>query len=536
MRKDNKQNTNGGIDYTNIKLDEDAIRQRILDNTNLDEQLDQTLIDRGITKISPETRDKMRITRLSNELAPDDFDDNILRKLLGGPLQKDLDGSTILTSKDGQLTPTENYQVTRNSQGYIVSDESKTENLLDITLSDKLIQRSIFKNVVNTEFEQIELPFKTVNEIENLENQLRILNNEIADLNGTTEGLLNERSTLSVDNETQEELINTLQDTITTLNSRFAVTPPEGTIFSITPKYPDKQKEDLDYWIIENGERRRIKNYAMVQLMLDQDDRTVNSVEHIAASNIQKITRGMDMTVDEMTGNNSSVKSAVDNNIYVPDGAFDSPGTFKIFWPDMQGDSVNDNIKIAAVMEWMWGVGQWAAQDEIPDLAGTGITFSYARELRYYLAKHALWGAARAINPKELAAELVRAAELKKAKELLSASTVAQYDRIIPILNQLTALVDNVDENVLRLSSAESRNLISLAQRVTDAKENAVLGYTPQQEYLTQLFLDTLIRIFPRMDETFEYTELNGPNNGYASYPNKLADIRYGILRLPSLF
>jgi hypothetical protein len=430
-------------------LPEEQIIKRILDSTSLDEELEQEIIKQenkllGKVILSPETRDKKRQSIIDDEFSDTDWQDRILRKLLGGPLQKDIDGTDPLTNKDGQQIPTQDYQVTRNNLGYIVSTEEDNENKLDVVLvNNKLIRRNLFENVVNTQFEQTELPFVTESTIERLEREIVELNNDIAELSGLNSGLLNSRQTQQSEIITKEQTIETLQQQIEDLQARFAVTPTEGQFFSVPPQYPSREKEDLDYWLIENGERRRIKNYAMVQLMLDQRNKTIYDVLPVEPSNIRKIKRGADVTVKEAAGEFWKVQKAAENNIYIPDQVL-SGGNLKILYDDLQS-SINEHISFGRVMDWMWNIGDilapkaesegtsaWTIQDLKPDV----IYHNLNRDFRYYLAAAAIYQSSLQVNAEYVSKQKALAEQKAIRDERIKKFTDATA-RVIPQLLQL---------------------------------------------------------------------------------------------------
>ena len=196
-------------------------------------------------------------------------------------------------------------QVTRLANGILLSDAKETDAPpLTINLSDEVVSEAAFKNVINTSFDLIELPFEVKSKIEELEEKVQSLEELNIDAQGDTAELLTERAILQDTIDTSNQNIITLQEQIENLNKRFSITPTEGSFIMIPITIENsKTKEHIEYWFIENGQRRRVLNYCMLQVMLSQRKKSYLEVQVVEPSNIAKIQRGPDIPTSDFAYN-----------------------------------------------------------------------------------------------------------------------------------------------------------------------------------------------------------------------------------------
>ena len=416
-----------------MRLNEDAMIKRILNKTNLDEILTKEWTEKnnktGYAIISPETRDKLRISKLEEELSDEETDQNILNKLNKNVDQylKLMEEYDVQAKKDPTLKKPINPEITRNLAGYVLSDETLEEAKLPVKLVDnRMLRRTTFENLVDVDFKEIELPFIEDNEIEELEEKIKQLENDIIDLNSDKKTLATNRTKQRKDITAKELKIETLNEQMETLQARFTTLPTEGTVFSIPPLYGGKPKTDLDYWIIEAGERRRIKNYAMAQVLLDNNGKTIEDIQIFPPSVIRTIKQGVDVDVKEVAIKWTTI-AGMNLNIYVPDECLEG-GKFKIYHGDRQKE-VNEDLRFARILGWMYTIGSKEGKDRWPikDILPLKEYQDFDELKRFFLCTVALSQATNQINSEinfvaKATAEAERLAEVKRKAKIAEAN------------------------------------------------------------------------------------------------------------------
>lgn len=313
---------NQRLTFENNKVNEELIIKRILDNTTLDEQLAAAVIDinnqrNGVIVQSPDTRDKLRVSKIDDDFNYDDLNDRILNRLLTNlPTFESLMNEADAQQRKSQTEETPlNVVYTRNSRGFITSNEDIEEGLISVELIDSVVRKETFSNIVDTEFDQLKSDIQIENEIESLETKIRTLEQELVDLETSAESLINDRVTQEQDITSKQQTIITLESQLDELRNRFAVTPPEGTFFRIPIETP-VPNEKIDFWVIENGKRRRIYNYTMLQALLSTVNKTINDVQILQPSQIVQIEKGKDVSLTEFK--NPDTRGGIDNSLYIP--------------------------------------------------------------------------------------------------------------------------------------------------------------------------------------------------------------------------
>jgi len=407
-----------------MRLNEDAIIKRILNRTNLDEILTKEWTEKnnktGYPVISPETRDKARISKLEEELSNEETDRNILNEL-----NKSVDKYLKLmeeydeqAKKDPTVKKPINPEITRNLAGYVLSDETIEEAKLPVKLVDShMLRRTTFENLVDTDFTEIELPFIEDNEIELLEEKISKLENEIIDLGSDKKTLADTKTKQRKTITTKELEIETLNEQMELLKKRFTTLPSAGTVFSIPPLYGGKSKTELDYWIIENGERRRIKNYAMAQVILDNNGKTIEDIQIFPPAVIRTIKQGTDIEINEVV-THWSAQQGIEKNLYIIDECIEG-GKLKIYHGELQ-EEVNEDITFANVIDWMRTLGEKEAQ--INTLIPLVEYHDYSVEKRFWLVNLALLEVSKQLNTRFQKQEIANAktAEIKKANDIIA--------------------------------------------------------------------------------------------------------------------
>jgi len=407
-----------------MRLNEDAIIKRILNKTNLDEILTKEWTEKnnkkGYAIISPETRDKLRISKLEEELSDEETDQNILNKLNKNVDQylKLMEEYDVQAKKDPTLKKPINPEITRNLAGYVLSDETLEEAKLPVKLVDnRMLRRTTFENLVDVDFKEIELPFIEDNEIEELEEKIKQLENDIIDLNSDKKTLTTNKTKQRKDITAKELKIETLNDQMETLRERFTTLPSAGTVFSIPPLYGGKSKTELDYWIIENGERRRIKNYAMAQVILDNNGKTIEDIQIFPPAVIRTIKQGTDIEINEVV-THWSAQQGIEKNLYIIDECIEG-GKLKIYHGELQ-EEVNEDITFANVIDWMRLIGEkeWQIEGLKPLIEYQ----DYSAEKRFWLVNSALYQASVQLNTRFQKQKIAdaKAAEIKKANDIIA--------------------------------------------------------------------------------------------------------------------
>lgn len=427
-------------------LNEDAIIKRILDGTDLDERLYDEYVAAenarmGIIVQSPDTEDRLNASRLGDDIAPADLDDRILNRLLENlPSLNDLLNQSNPNNQRiaGDNTVADeniNTNYNRNRLGFITSNESTTEGLIDVELIDTMIRTETFSNIVDVEFDQLKSESAIQSEVESLENKIKLLEQDIIDLQTSADGLINDRVTQENDINVKEQTIRTLEKQLEELRNRFAFTPAEGTFFSIPLQTPTP-KEKIDYWLIEGGKRRRLQNYSMLQVLLSAVKRTITDVQILQPEHIAKIERGNDITLSEIK--DPFVRNSVANNVYVSDEYLDAGKKVRLdWWEDSTGTTdpgnnwtdppwkgYNIEVSYEDVLFQCHNIGVYhpSIGQPIPaihNIPADVLACSFDYTVRPFLLEHAIWWAALAkleiLRQKELAERLIRLARAREA-------------------------------------------------------------------------------------------------------------------------
>jgi hypothetical protein len=410
-----------------MRLNEDAMIKRILNKTNLDEILTKEWTEKnnktGYAIISPETRDKLRISKLEEELSDEETDQNILNKLNKNVDQylKLMEEYDVQAKKDPTLKKPINPEITRNLAGYVLSDETLEEAKLPVKLVDnRMLRRTTFENLVDVDFKEIELPFIEDNEIEELEEKIKQLENDIIDLNSDKKTLTTNKTKQRKDITAKELKIETLNDQMETLRERFTTLPSAGTVFSIPALYGGKSKTELDYWIIENGERRRIKNYAMAQVILDNNGKTIEDIQIFPPAVIRTIKQGSDMRINEVAVH-WSTQQGIERNLYIIDECIEG-GKLKIYHGELQ-EEVHEDITFARVIGWMRLIadGSWP----IGDLKPLVEYQDESVEKRFWLVNSALFQVSTQLNTR-FAQKKISDAAKKAAQKVIDDAAIAR--------------------------------------------------------------------------------------------------------------
>jgi hypothetical protein len=349
------------------KLPEEQMIQRILNRTRLDEMLKKEFIDqenkrKGGIAFTSDTRDKLRISKIEEDLSDVDSEDRIMERLR-------VNTSTYLdlmnqydeeAKKEAAKGKPINTNIERNQMGFIVSDEMEEESKLGIELVDKsLLRTTTVENLIDIDFKAIKLPVIQEDTVKRLESRIKQLVEELGDLESNNDNLLSSRTTQREKIKVKEDTIEQLKQQIIDVQDRLSVTPAEGQVFHIPiiessagswDGNATAMKYRMDYWVIEDSMRRRFANYAMAQFYLDTRKKTLSSIKSIEPEVIRRIPVGDEISISELT-NEKFATQALENNCYIPDQCLDGDA-FRIYWGEAQ-EEIADDITIQNVISSM---------------------------------------------------------------------------------------------------------------------------------------------------------------------------------------
>jgi hypothetical protein len=348
------------------KLPEKQMIQRILNRTRLDEMLKVEFIKqenekKGGVAFTKDTRDKMRISKIEDDMSDVDSENRIMDNLRKNtPTYLDLMRQHEEESKkEAAKGKPINTNINRNEKGFILSDETVEEGKLAIELIDKaMLRTTTVENLIDIDFKDIKLPAVQEDTVKRLEGRIKQLEEEITDLNSDKDSLQSTRIEQREKIDAKEEQLEQLQQQLVEVQDRLSITPAEGTVFSIpivetshgTTGGHYNQKYNIDYWVIENGERRRLINYACAQFYLSQRKKSLMEIAVIEPETIRRIPQGADIAIAEITPHGWA-KQGLERNCYIPDDVLDS-GKFRVIWGTVQ-EEVADDLTYHDIITWM---------------------------------------------------------------------------------------------------------------------------------------------------------------------------------------
>lgn len=285
--------------------------------------------------------------QLNNVNPPDREDlliDKKVRKLLGGPLQKDLDG--ILTGTELTNTEPQPAQAERNGRGFIVSYSDDSNLELPVKLENKVYRDDVFTHVIDTSFSELDFSDETDDLIEKLRAEIANLLDQISALELSKFDLLSLLNICQADLTAQQlanqGLLSDIANLIdgTEADDAFIVFPDDGSIIR-TPK------ADSGFYLMWDGTKRNIRRWGLLQLLAMQRNKSESDIVVVEPPLWNKIPTG-DPIPFEFVSNNANVIRAMKDGYTVP--RVDERDSIQ-YVQDLDWDHIGQHTKF---MEAMW--------------------------------------------------------------------------------------------------------------------------------------------------------------------------------------
>lgn len=276
--------------------------------------------------------------------------DMIVRKLMGGQLVSDTKETNPLTRRIHTNTKPVLRQVKRNNAGFIISDDADSDKYgLDINMQDRKFFKSSFKNIIDTQFKEIDITAGFDETVAKLQDEVSKLKDQVNSYKSLYETTNAQNNTLASDKSDLQKSLANASNTIDTLLRQPEI--EDDTFF--------RDKNNTIYHF-KNNTKHRVPTYGLLQQLLKQRDKTFGDIKLLDDAIIQRYPEGITVNGKYVyPGDTYGTSGATFKAVYVLDLGWYIP-QFKLDGtPLMTDDSKEENFHI---LGWMY----YLAFEELP--------------------------------------------------------------------------------------------------------------------------------------------------------------------------